>query len=151
MGKKQQQDYAHIDLDPVIITPDNKVLLAKRKPDVFEGGRWHLPGGRLMVGERVEEAMKRLVKMKTGFEIGLLSGSLTGDLIGVYDDPARDAREHVIALAYLCSISGGKKQPGHNVSEVSSFDREELTELDIAFDHRQMVEDAFRKLGQGWV
>ncbi len=148
---EKQQDYAHIDLDPVILTTNGKVVLAKRKPDVFEGGRWHLPGGRLVTGERIEEAMKRLAKIKTGFEISLLTGSLTGDLVGVYDNPARDAREHVIALAYLCSISGGEEQPGHNVSEINAFDREEIDKLDIAFDHRQMVEDAFRKLGQSWI
>lgn len=151
MGEKQQQDYAHVDIDPVILTPEGKVVLAKRKQDVFEGGRWHLPGGRLIVGERLEEAMKRLTKMKTGFEIRLLTGSLTGDLVGVYDDPARDAREHVIALAYLCGITGGEEKPGHNVSEVNAFDREDIAELDISFDHRQIVEDAFRKLGQSWV
>jgi 8-oxo-dGTP diphosphatase len=148
MGEKQRQDYVHIDLDPVILTSDGKVVLAKRKPDVFEGGRWHLPGGRLMVGERVEEAMKRLAKIKTGFEISLLTGSLTDDLVGVYDNPTRDAREHVIALTYLCKISGGEEQPGHNVSEVEPFDREKISELDIAFDHKQMVEDAYRKLEQ---
>lgn len=150
MGEKMQ-DYARIDLDPVIFTPDGKVILAKRKQDVFEGDRWHLPGGRLMVGERIEDAMKRLAKMKTGLEIRLLTGSLIGDLVGVYDDPARDAREHVIALAYLCGELGGEKQPGYNVSEVKAFDRKEITELDIAFDHKQMVEDAFRKIGQSWV
>jgi 8-oxo-dGTP diphosphatase len=143
---EDNQDYAHIDVNPVIITSGNKIVLAKRKADVFEGGKWHLPGGRLLVGERIVDALKRLAKKKTGLDISLLTGSLLNDLSGVYDDPARDGREHVIALAYLCKVMGGEVSAGYNVSKVQAFGSDEINYLDIAFDHKQLTTDAFDKL-----
>jgi 8-oxo-dGTP diphosphatase len=143
---REDHKYARVDVDPVILTPEGKIVLAKRKIDVFEGGRWHLPGGRLLAGERIEETLKGLAKKKTGFNIAFLTGAPSKNLIGVYDDPARDEREHVIGIAYLCRIIGGKSQPGYNVSEVKSFQREEIRNLDIAFDHKQMIIDGLGML-----
>jgi ADP-ribose pyrophosphatase YjhB (NUDIX family) len=118
------QRYVYLDVNPVITTEGNKIVLAKRIHDTTEGDKWHLPGGRVLVGEHIEYALKRNAKRKTGLDITLHSGSLARDLVGVYDDPARDPREHIIALALLCRVIGGKLQPGHNVSEVVEFDQE---------------------------
>ena len=140
---KEIQDYPHIDVNPVILTKDKKIILSRRKSEVFEGNKWHLPGGRLLLGERIEEALKRLTNIKTGYEISLLTGSLSNDLVGVYDDPARDKREHVVSLAYLCRISGDKNHLSYNVSEVNAFNKEDIDNLSIAFDHRTILADAF--------
>ena len=77
----------------------------------------------------------------------MLTGSLTGDLVAVYAHPVRDTWEHLVALAYVCRISGGENHPGHNVGAVTGIDKEDLDDMDIAFDHRQMLADTFRKLG----
>ncbi len=146
MKRYLTQDYVHVDVNPVIITAERKVVLAKRKDNVFEGGKWHLPGGRLLVGEKITAALMRIVKLKTGLDICLITNSLIDSLTGVYDDPNRDGREHVIALAYLCKVIDGKKIPGHNVEEVGVFGLGELRKLDIAFDHKILVYDAIDKL-----
>ncbi|MCP8304983.1 MAG: NUDIX hydrolase [archaeon] len=140
------QSYAYLDVNPVIITSDNKIILTKRIDEVLEGGKWHFPGGRVLAGERIESALRRHTKRKTGLDITLHRGSLVEDLIGVYDDPARDPRGHVIALAYLCRVVGGEARPGYNVSEVAEFDEESLKGVEIGFDHKQIALDSLKHI-----
>ncbi len=140
------QSYAYLDVNPVIMTSDNKIILTKRIDKVLEGGKWHFPGGRVLSGERIESALRRHAKRKTGLDITLHRASLVKDLIGVYDDPKRDPRGHIIALAYLCRVVGGKIKPGYNVSEVVEFDEDRLKGVEIGFDHKQIALDSFKHL-----
>lgn len=48
------------------------VLLLRRKNEP-EAGKWWTPGGRVMLGEKIEEALKRIVKAETGIQVDVLS------------------------------------------------------------------------------
>jgi len=139
--EKSTQDYVHIDVNPVIISANRRIILAKRDPTVFQGGRWHLPGGRLLVGETIIQALKRIASKKTGLDIRLKGNTIEDSIIGVYDDPRRDGREHVLALAFSCVIKGGEIKPNYNVVEVKDFSFDEILEMDIAFDHKEIIKD----------
>ena len=128
------------------ITPDGKIILAKRIKGIVEGNKWHLPGGRVLAGEYIESALQRHSKRKTGLNISLRSYSLEKDLIGIYDDPKRDSREHVISLAFFCKIIGGKIKPGYNVDKVTRFSQKDLKALSIGFDHEKIIFDSFGAL-----
>lgn len=69
--------------------------------------------------------------------------SLKESLVGIYDNPERDPREHVISIAFLCKITEGKTKLGAKVEAVNSFSEAETKNLEIAFDHRKTVEDGF--------
>lgn len=136
------QKNAYVDVNPVIMTFDCKRILAKRAENVVEHGLWHLPGGRVLPGETFEATLKRVAFTKTNLEIELSRPTLKESLVGIYDNPKRDPREHVIGLAFLCKIVGGTLKPGKDIQEVRGFTKLEIENLRIAFDHRRMVEDA---------
>jgi 8-oxo-dGTP diphosphatase len=80
---------------------------------------------------------------KTNLKVELFRHSLKKSLVGVYDDPERDPREHVVSIAFLCRIVGGDAKAGAKVDTVKSFSKTEMEKLEIAFDHRKTVNDAF--------
>jgi len=137
------QKSAYVDVNPVIVTTEGKIVLAKRAKVIVGGGMWHLPGGRVQFKETFETALKRITSVKTNLKIELFFSSLKKSLVGVYDDPERDPREYVISIAFLCKTADGKIKAGANVDEVKSFSEKEIKKVDIAFDHRKTVEDAF--------
>jgi ADP-ribose pyrophosphatase YjhB (NUDIX family) len=137
------QKNAYVDVNPVIVTPDGKIVLAKRIQGIVGGGKWHLPGGRVQYKETLEATLKRIAYAKTNLKIKLFYPSLKESLVGIYDNPERDPREHVISIAFLCKIEEGETKPRVKVDAVSSFSEAETKKLEIAFDHRRTVEDAF--------
>ena len=137
------QKSAYIDVNPVIVTSDGKIVLAKRVKGIVGGGQWHLPGGRVQFKETFEDTLKRVTYVKTNLKIELLYPSLKESLVGIYDDPDRDPREHVVSIAFLCKIVAGETKPGTKVDEVKSFSEAEIKKVEIAFDHKKTVIDAF--------
>ena len=137
------QKNAYVDVNPVIVTQEGKIILAKRRKGIVGGGKWHLPGGRVQFKETFETTLKRVAFAKTNLKVKLFCPSLTESLVGIYDDPERDPREHVVSLAFLCKIVDGETKPGANVDSVKSFSKTEIKTLEIAFDHGKTIEDAF--------
>jgi ADP-ribose pyrophosphatase YjhB (NUDIX family) len=132
-----------VDVNPVLVTADGKIVLAKRVKGIVGGGKWHLPGGRVQFKETLKSTLKRVTFVKTNLKIELFYPSLKESLVGIYDDPERDPREHVVSIAFLCKIMDGEINPGAKVDEIKSFSETEIKKLDIAFDHEKAVEDAF--------
>ena len=144
----QLQENAYIDANPVIILSPREVVLAKRKTPVIAGGLWHLPGGRVLTNETLTNTLQRVAFIKTNLEIDLFTSTLKTSLVGLYDNPTRDPREHIIGLAFLCRVIAGTMTPGYNVQKVQSFTFEEVKDLEVAFDHRKMINDAHLLLKQ---
>ena len=137
---------ATLDVNPVIVAEGKKIILAKRIPSDEQGGKWSMPGGKIFVGERIEDTLKRITLLKTGLEVELLFNSLNESLVGVYDGPERDPRAHVIGVTFFCKPSGGEIKAGGNSEEVRAFSADEIRGLDLAFDHREILSDALNKL-----
>ncbi|NJF24467.1 NUDIX hydrolase [Thermococcus sp. Bubb.Bath] len=120
-------------VDAVIIY-NNGVVLIKRKNEPFKD-HYALPGGFVEYGETVEEALLREVKEETGIEVRPVK------VVGVYSRPDRDPRGHTVTVAFLC-IGEGELKAGDDAKEVSVFPVEEALKLPLAFDHREILEDA---------
>lgn len=110
------------------------VLLVQRRNPPFKG-YWALPGGFVEYGETVEEAVKREVYEETGLETEVLK------LIGVYSDPNRDPRWHVISIAFLLKPVGGELKAGSDAVNAKFFC--EIPE-EIAFDHKKIISDGLK-------
>jgi 8-oxo-dGTP diphosphatase len=123
----------HIAVDSVISFEGGLVLIERKNPP-FQGC-YALPGGFVEVGESTIEAAIRESKEETGLDISLVG------LVGVYSDPGRDHRGHVISICYF-STGSGHLVSGSDAGSVEVFPLEDLPEL--AFDHRRMIEDASR-------
>lgn len=137
---------AAFDVNPMVITADGKIVLAKRIPSVQDGGKWSMPGGKVFIGERIETTLKRITRLKTGLEVELMFPTLNESLVGVQDDPMRDPRAHVVGITFLCKVVGGEMKTGGNSEGVGAFSSEEIKDLDFAFGHEGVLKDALRIL-----
>lgn len=115
-----------------IILFEGGIVLIKRKNPPFQG-LYALPGGFVEVGESTEDAAVRESREETGLEIDIVG------LVGVYSDPNRDPRGHVVSVCYI-SEGSGKLASGSDAKSAEVFRLDNLP--DLAFDHSSMISDA---------
>lgn len=120
-----------------------KVLLIKRKAPPF-AGCWALPGGFLEMDEELVDTARRELYEETGLKIGKLQG------LGAYGKIGRDPRGRTISVAYLALYSVNGVQPeavaGDDAAEAAWLSA--LRPPKLAFDHREILGDARRRLRQ---
>ncbi|MEM2907776.1 MAG: NUDIX hydrolase [Candidatus Hadarchaeales archaeon] len=117
----------------IIIPTSEGVILIKRAREPYKG-RWALPGGFVRYGERVEEAAVREAEEETGLKVRLKR------LVGVYSDPNRDPRGHLVSICFLAERVSGELSTSDEAMEVRAFGKIPWQEL--AFDHAKMLRDA---------
>jgi len=130
-----ERRYPLVAVDAVVLRPDGSIVLVKRGKDPFKGF-WALPGGFVKYGERVEEAIKREVLEETGLKVAVEG------LVGVYSEPDRDPRGHVISIAFLAREIGGSLMAASDAADVGAF---KILPARLAFDHARIIEDAVEK------
>ena len=131
-----KEDRPWLTADSVVFDDRGRVLLVRRKNPPFQG-QYALPGGYVEYGETTEHAAARELAEETGLVAANLS------LIGVYSDPDRDPRRHVVSIAYRIAVAGYDSHAGDDAADAAFVPNWE--DLDLAFDHRKIVEDAIRK------
>ena len=52
-----------------VIQKDTHVFIAKRRPNVFLGGLWEFPGGKVEAGETLFQALARELKEEVGIDV----------------------------------------------------------------------------------
>lgn len=115
-----------------VILYNEEIVVIKRLNNPFQG-QYALPGGFVDVGETVENAVIREAKEETNLSIKIMS------LVGVYSEPTRDERKHIVSLCYLARGSGELKA-GSDAKDIRTFQPDKLPTL--AFDHNEMVRNA---------
>jgi 8-oxo-dGTP diphosphatase len=96
-----------------------------------------IPGGFVEVGERVEEAAKREMLEETGLEVRI------SRLLGVYSDPDRDPRTHVVSVVFVADAEG-TPTAGSDAKRVRLFKLEDIPMEKLVFDHRRIILDFLR-------
>ncbi len=133
------KDHPWIGVDNIIINDDGKILLIKRSEHEKNfPGMWGLVSGKIEWGETVEQALKREAMEEVGVEVEIVR--FTGRY---YDKPGRHPSKTMICLPHICKIKNGTptaNQP-EEVEEVRWFDPEEIKNLPMGYDHKQMLED----------
>ena len=114
----------------VVIRYHEKIVLVRRKNNPFKD-MFALPGGFVDYGETVEYAAIREAKEETGLNIEIV------DLVGVYSDPSRDPRGHVVTICYI-ALGYGELKAGSDAKDVELFELSKVPKL--AFDHSKIVE-----------
>jgi len=118
-----------------VIFMGGKVLLLKRSIKPYRG-YWTLPGGHVRFGETVNEAVHREIKEETGLDVKI------NKMVGIYSDPKRDPRGHLITIAYLLKPIGGEMKPDEEEASDMRFFRN--LPKNIGFDHRKIIIDSKR-------
>ena len=123
-------------VDCVVFDPGGRLLLVRRRHPPFEG-QHALPGGYVEYGETTESAAAR----ELAGETGLIAVNLS--LVGVYSDPHRDPRGHMVSIAYRIDVAGHDPRAGDDAVDAEFVAN--WQGLNLAFDHRKIVDDAVRK------
>jgi 8-oxo-dGTP diphosphatase len=122
--------------DCVIFDIEGRVLVVRRKNEPFKGS-YALPGGFVDIGETVEAACRREVHEEVGIEVGDLT------LVGVYSDPKRDPRGHMVSVTYLALLPRAVPPRAGSDAEGAEW-MKDWRKLSLAFDHAKIVGDAER-------
>lgn len=113
-------------------------LNSEGKPNV-EGGKWALPGGFIAPEETAYEAAKRELMEETGVE------GIHIKHFGVYDKLGRDKRGWIITNAHYAIVPEvllHKRAAADDAAEVYLYPLDEVFNLELAFDHRKIIEEA---------
>ena len=117
-----------------IIQRNSSILLVKRRRDPYKNC-FALPGGFVNEGETIEEAIIREVYEETSLEVYPI------DILGVYSDPKRDPRGHMLTVVFIVLIVKGNSSAGDDAQEISWIPINKINEIEIAFDHKLLIED----------
>ncbi|MBO1510164.1 NUDIX domain-containing protein [Metabacillus bambusae] len=113
-------------------------LNAEGHPNI-EAGKWALPGGFVQPDESAFEAAKRELEEETSVN------SIHIKHFGVYDKPGRDPRGWIISNAHYAIVPEhelSKRRANDDAADVKLFSVDEVLQLDLAFDHREIIEAA---------
>src|SRR5215216_2804579 len=112
----------------------NKVLLIKRKKDPFKD-YFSLPGGFVNEGEKVEDAVRREAEEELLVKVEPI------DILGVYSDPHRDPRGHIMSITFIVKIITGELKVGDGVAELKWVEINNIKEIKLGFDHSRILSD----------
>ena len=119
-------------VDTLIHDPERGIVLIRRKNPPFG---WALPGGFVDYGETLENAAIREAKEETGLDVELER------LLGVYSDPARDARQHTISTVFVAVARNPEEVAGGDDATEAVFFPFEALPKNIVFDHGKIIDD----------
>jgi 8-oxo-dGTP diphosphatase len=120
-----------------IIQRNSQILFVKRKKEPFKD-KLTFPGGFVDGNEKVEDTSIREVKEETSLSIKLI------DILGVYSDPSRDPRGHIISTVFIAEISDNNKTEaiaGDDAAEIKWIDIETIDNESFGFDHKKIITD----------
>jgi len=113
-----------------IVLVDGKVVGIRRRNEPFRGFP-ALPGGFVELGETTQAAVVREVEEETGLVTRVVR------LVGVFSDPARDPRGHVISIVYELARVSGSTSAGSDAADVLLIDPRAVPRM--AFDHEAIL------------
>jgi ADP-ribose pyrophosphatase YjhB (NUDIX family) len=117
-----------------IIQKSSFLLVIKRQNGPYKD-TFALPGGFVDEGETVEEALIREVFEETSLEIHPI------EILGVYSNPKRDPRGHMITVVFITIMHGGEPNAGDDAKELHWIPLDNINNIDFAFDHKLIIKD----------
>lgn len=112
----------------VIRDKKGRILLVKHRQQKggFWQGKWICPGGKLELGETVEEGIEREVKEETNLEIKLVAPLAPFERIV---KSGSLVKLHVIYIDYLANKVKGRLRPDSDVGEARWVSRDEIRKI----------------------
>lgn len=101
---KSGVDYIGVSVGALIVNKQGEIFLTKRGAKVTnERGTWEIPGGKVHVGETLEEAIKREMKEEYGV-----------DLVLTYQFPAQnhlipEEKQHWVPTCFIARCRSGQE------------------------------------------
>lgn len=141
MSRYSRQTRILVAVDCIIFGFDGqelKLLLIQRALEPLKG-RWSLVGGFVKSNESLEDAAAHILHQLTGLQ------GVYMEQLYAFSNPNRDSFERTISVAYFALID--LNQYRHQLSDEYHAEWVSLRNIpDLIFDHREMVEEAKKKL-----
>ena len=132
MENSQRGIFFPVVLGVIFDTKTKKILIGKRSDNKdFSELSWAFPGGRPEYGEELEESIKREVKEETGLDI---------ESLGVIFAKTYHEKRDLLAVYFLCEVTGGNLEAGEDFSEVKWISPQELGDYFTTSFHPKLKE-----------
>ena len=135
-----EKDRIIIAVGAVIEDEQGNILLVKHVPQRggFWQGKWICPGGKLNLGERIEDGIKREVREETHLDIELQTPIEPFERI---EKKEGRVELHVIYIDYVAKLIGGKLVPDDDVGEALWVQKEDISSIwdDLHEDTRKLL------------
>jgi len=96
------RDCVGVGVGALVFASSGRVFVARRGPlATNEAGAWEFPGGGVLFGERLEDAVRREFREEYGIDIAVTA------LLGVFDHILPDEHQHWVSVTYLAEHTGG--------------------------------------------
>ncbi len=119
-----------MDVTCAIIVKGKMVLMARRAIGQDRSGQWEFPGGKVLMGEKNVDCIRREIREELNIEIKVLFEYKSVE----YDYPDKS----ILLTPFVCAISNGKPQPLVH-SELKWMSRDELLDLDLCSADRLLI------------
>lgn len=128
--------------DIVCLFEEKEVLLIKRNIEPYKDC-WCLPGGHVDCGETIKQAAIRELHEEVGINIP----TRILKLVDVYSELERDPRGWTITTAFVVNYTATRpKTFTLDVNEVKDIKWQDVSNLNLGFDHNEIVRDALNKI-----
>lgn len=139
-----ENNYPNITVDAAVfsyIEDKLHVLLIKRSYEPFKDA-YALAGAFIKEDETADDAVYRMLKNETGLECDYLEQLYT------FTNPERDPRKRIISITYYGLINSTNQvlKTSTHASEVEWVEIKEAFRRDLAFDHKEIMQYALRRL-----
>lgn len=118
----------------------DRVLLVRRGKEPLKG-EWSLPGGKLELGETLQEGVARESREETGLIVS--PGAMVEMLDRIVRDDDGRVRYHYVLVDFMCAVVGGDLRAGSDAEDVQWVASRQLIERGIAAITLAVIEKAF--------
>jgi len=131
--KKQRNPYPVVD---AVIEKNGKIALITKARGAYRD-LLGLPGGFIEWDETAEEAAVREAREETGLHVKLI------EILGVYSDPRRDIRGHLMTTVFIAKAIGGRLKAGDDAAKACWYDMKKIPwkMFEKNSDHPKIIRD----------
>ena len=123
----------------VVFKDDHVLLVLRGKPP--SQNLWSIPGGRVRLGETLQEAAEREIKEETGLNIHAHRPLYTFDVIERDDNGT--VRFHYVIVDLLADYTGGTLRPGDDALDVRWVSSTALRNLKVSEETQKLLNKHF--------
>lgn len=112
-------------VDLILKDPSNRILLGKRANEPARG-RWFVPGGRILKGETIEDAFRRITKAEILYEHSISEAVLAGAFTHYYENNfamQKGISTHYVVLAYILPVTSEHELKEMELHSIHSDDQ----------------------------